>query len=106
MRWASKGLGLQKNRQLFSWVQKLHQGQMQACAFYATGRQEWSKDIMPSQAGYFCGKDLCISANVDVHAGRKHDEVEYADQHKLLIAAHGSPQVEHINQKQLTCKHE
>ncbi len=42
------------------------------------------------RSGYFCGEDLCMSAIVDVHAGRKHDEVEYADQHKLLIAAHGS----------------
>ena len=42
------------------------------------------------RSGDFCGEDLCMSAIVDVHAGRKHDEVEYADQHKLLIAAHGS----------------
>ena len=51
--------------------------------------------------GCFCGRDVCISANVDVHAGRKHDEVEYADQHSLLIAAHDSAQVYHINRTQL-----
>ena len=38
--WASKGVGLQTSRQLCSWVRRLHQGQMQVCAFYATGRQE------------------------------------------------------------------
>jgi hypothetical protein len=40
-----------------------------------------------------------VSLNVDVQAGCKHDEVEYADQHKLLIAAHDSVLVEHIDRK-------
>ncbi len=58
------------------------------------------------RSGYFCGKELCMSAFVDVHAGCTCDEVEYADQHKFLIAARGSPQVKHIDMSQLKCKGE
>jgi hypothetical protein len=47
-----------------------------------------------------------MSAFVDVHAGCTRDEVEYADQHKFLIAARGSPQVKHIDMSQLKCKGE
>ncbi len=65
------------------------------------GRNSQNTSCHPKfkHSGCFCGEDLCVSLNVDVQAGCKHDEVEYADQHKLLIAAHDSVLVEHIDRK-------